>query len=557
MKAAVARLSLPADILIAAALLLVTVAAHLSALDGWWSGDDPQVILHALRNSPAETLFVPGEWQTLSTSSFTPLVTLSFDLDHALFGLRPLFFYQHQLLAIAVAALLLFLLLQPIAGRWVAWLTAAAAATGPAMALAAETLMIRHYVEGLVFALAALIVWRAGDASTFRPLRDSAAAALYLVAMLAKEVYAPLPLLFLADALIRRAPLRPTILRLVPSTIAAAAYLVWRTWMLGSFGGYAAGEVGLSRATFWHLYQALFASSPDPLFLVFPLLALVGIAVAFWKAPRQALILLVASAGFVVIPILGVAGLAEARYGVVPAMVAVVLIGCAFSLVAERVAIVAVAVLFAASLASGIELHANLERARAVEQAEGRWVWTAPKSAAPLLAGAPGWYLEGLADLRELGGGGAAPRFLLSREAIVLGAIEPEQVVVVDDPESPPRHLDPDVLLYLVRERQRFDASIPLEVGVEKEDSVLRWSVGPDEGASFLWLALPGYDEYGIPPRGSRRIPRASERQEFRIRKTLPDGRWTASPPLVLPEKEGRVESLGAGDSENWNRGGA
>ncbi|MGH9457266.1 MAG: hypothetical protein ACRD2J_06445, partial [Thermoanaerobaculia bacterium] len=81
---------------------MIAVGANLEALDGWWGTDDPQILLHATRNTPLETLFSSAAWQTLSTSSFTPLVTLSFEIDRVLFGLRPLFYYQHQLLTIAV-----------------------------------------------------------------------------------------------------------------------------------------------------------------------------------------------------------------------------------------------------------------------------------------------------------------------------------------------------------------------------------------------------------------------------------------------------------------------
>ncbi|HEU5163241.1 MAG TPA: hypothetical protein VFV54_08875, partial [Thermoanaerobaculia bacterium] len=178
--------------LLASLLLLSLIAVlHYDALAEWWKTDDPQIVLHAFRNSPAETLFSPADWQTLSVG-FTPLVTLSFDLDLALAGIQPHFFYAHQLFAIAVATLLLFVLLEPICGRWIALLTAAAVAAGPAMTLAAESLMIRHYVEGLALAVAALIVWRVRVPDENRNgagvKYDVVAAGLYLLATLAKEI---------------------------------------------------------------------------------------------------------------------------------------------------------------------------------------------------------------------------------------------------------------------------------------------------------------------------------------------------------------------------------
>ena len=53
--------------LLASLLLLSLIAIlHYDALAEWWKTDDPQIVLHAIRNTPFETLFAPAEWRTLS-----------------------------------------------------------------------------------------------------------------------------------------------------------------------------------------------------------------------------------------------------------------------------------------------------------------------------------------------------------------------------------------------------------------------------------------------------------------------------------------------------------
>ncbi|MGH9457146.1 MAG: hypothetical protein ACRD2J_05840, partial [Thermoanaerobaculia bacterium] len=528
--------------LFALALIVIAVGANLPSLDGWWGTDDPQILLHAIRNTPFETLASSAAWQTLSTSSFTPLVTLSFEIDRVLFGLRPLFYYQHQLLAIAVCVLLLYLLLEPVTGRPIAFLTAAAAGAGPAMALAAESLMIRHYVEGLALALAALVVWRSGEPDRIAPGREIAAAILYLLAMLAKEIYAPLPLLFLADGLARRVPLRATLARLVPASAAAAVYLVWRTAMLGAIGGYGdAAAAGSIFGAAWHLYQRLHASSPVWIVLGVPVLALVAIVAALRVRPRATALVTIATFVALALPLVPVAGLAEARYAFLPGIAAVVLVGLGLAQWPRRAAVAAGVLLLVLQAVAGFHLHESLEEANAHGVAEGRYVWEEPASAPPLLAQSPAWYLTGLRELRQRSGDGAAPPFYLSREALLVGAVEPEEVVQVRAGGMPYR--DPDLVAWILDARARFDGSIAASVSAEREGDVIRWNLSP-QAARFTWLTVPEYDEYSIPPAGSRRIPEPVGPQHFRILVEVPgaDGRtrWNVTPVLEVPS-EGEV----------------
>ncbi|MCA1733749.1 MAG: hypothetical protein LC732_09115 [Acidobacteria bacterium] len=479
-------------------LLAAVFLAHLPALEGWWTTDDPQVLLQAVRNSPMEVLFDPAAWRVLSTSSFTPLVTLSFGLDLALFGLEPLFFYEHQILSIALVALLVFLLLERSCGKIVAILVAAAAAVSPAMALAAGSLMVRHYVEGLAFALAALLVLRLSPSDRKSVAPDLAIAVLYLFAMLSKEIYAPLPLLFLAQLRIERVPWRRVIVRMIPSAFAAAIYLVWRSLMLGSGGGYGT-VIDLRDILFLGPRLVTMVLTPlTPLVLwILVGVVLVGGIAAVIRAPRVAGWWALATGLALLLPLIPVAGEAQARYGILPMTAAIVLGGAGLVTLPRRVAIGLAAILLLASVAGGRLAHRDLDHSSRAMIAEGRYIWRAPALAAPLFAGSPGWYLEGLRDLRRLNGGGDAPPYFLSSYALAAGAVEPEEVLTSEGGSSELRRLEPERILAIALERKRRDDSIPLRLKVVQRESVVSWDFDPAPG-HFVWLTWPEYDEYPI-----------------------------------------------------------
>lgn len=522
-------------------LLSFVFLMHLPALGGWWTSDDPQVLLQAVRTTPFEVLFDADSWRVLSTSSFTPLVTLSFEADLALFGLEPLFFYQHQILAICLIALLSFLLLERLCGRILAALVAAAAAVSPAMAIGATTLMVRHYLEGLALALAALLAIRLLDPALRRVGRAYVPALLYLFAMLAKEVFAPLPLLFIADLRSRGATWRAVAMRLIPSALAAAIYVAWRSAMLGSGGGYGSVVDLRDLVSLPARLGAIVAPHLAPwVFWTLVVAALVAAIVGARRAPRLATLWLAATAVALFIPLVPVAGELQARYAIVPAFAAVLLIGAALAFLPRRVAIAIGAALLAASSISGRLAHRELERSTRAMVAEGRYVWSAPSSAPPLLAGSPAWYLEGLRDLRAHRQEGDAPLYFLSRYALEVGVVEPEEVVTSEGGSSELRRLEPGEILSIVRSRELRDQTLPLRLRLVHRGSVVSWEVGPTPG-HFIWMSWPELDEYVIPPAGSRRVPKAVGVDRFLVRREEPGGRWTVSPPLVLPADGGGV----------------
>jgi len=194
----------------------------------WWSGDDLIYVRTVVAHTPAQYLFDPRVYRGLSTVFFFPGVLLSFDLDHLLFGVDTRLYFLHQLLALSLAAGLLSLLL----ARFLPAAAAAAAGLlfllGPPVPAVVGSLGTRHYIEGLVAALVAVLLFIRYLETGRRHWLLLAALAWFLAALF-KEIYVPLPLV-LAALPVRR--LADRCRALGPFVAGGVVYSAWRLYML-------------------------------------------------------------------------------------------------------------------------------------------------------------------------------------------------------------------------------------------------------------------------------------------------------------------------------------
>ena len=190
----------------------------------WWTFDDPFHLNLIAPRHAGELLFSSAFWRAFPSHVFTPLLLLSLKLDLALFGANARAFYVHQIISFVCVAPLLYLLLREWLDSIPAMCGALIAIAGVPMIEVTQRLMDRHYIEGLVLALVAALL--------FVRKQFVASAAFYLAAMLAKEIFVPLIvlLLVLSAAGRRRASRRDGG---VPLAAALAAYIIWRVAMLG------------------------------------------------------------------------------------------------------------------------------------------------------------------------------------------------------------------------------------------------------------------------------------------------------------------------------------
>lgn len=513
-------------------MALTAFAFHAPALNGWWLSDDPQVLVQAVRQSPGDYFFVPQAWQYLSSSNFTPLVTLSFEADLAVAGLAPRFFYLHQIVALALAAVLLFLYLERWTGPIPAVIAGAVFLASPQAILAARTLMVRHYVEGLVLALLSLMLWRLGREKAAATGSVLAATA-YLLSMLAKEIYVPLPLFMIFESAAAGEPWKRTGKRLIPVFIAAAGYAFWRLRMLGSIGGYGGEGAGLDVLRIDSIWQAAMGWAHSWTILAFAAGALLVFIAALTRRPGATVAFVVTGILVVLVPIWPVLSQVEARHGFLIFATLAAGIGLGVAAGGYRRPLVASggAVVLIATLLAGQQTLRNHQSSARTSVAEGRHVWEGRENSPLLLAQSPGWYLGGLAELRARENRGAPPRYLLSDEGLLVEPLDLKMVVTAGA-----KPLPESVVLRVSQDRARFDPGAPIQVEVGRTGHRVEWSLGPVDTVKWVFLTYPEYDEYAIEPRGSRIIPEPSVRQYFRVMRWLPDGRWTVTPPLALPE---------------------
>lgn len=291
-----------------AALLALGVAAAFalygSTLRLQWSYDDPLILQHALAYSPWRYFTQPAAWQALVAYFLTPWLSLTFDLDHALFGLDPAAFHAHHVAATGLAAGLAGVL----ASYWVRPPYAAAAVllvlAGAPVAVTVPALMSRHYTEGFVFFALALWCSVARLRGGRWPLNVAAGLA-FAVAASAKEIFLPLGLVPLLLPLgLGRDRLRAW----APYALVMLLYLPWRRYMLGDLiGGYT--PAGMLAALGPSPLAAQLAGLPGLLWQP-PLIGGAALAVlaglALWRAPqpRGLAIRLALLGGLVLLPLL-------------------------------------------------------------------------------------------------------------------------------------------------------------------------------------------------------------------------------------------------------------
>jgi hypothetical protein len=297
----------------AAPLLLVpalVVVLFRKVLRLWWMYDDP-FQLRMLRDTALASLLTTKDFYG-GSSVFTPLLIVSLKLDHALFGMNAPAFYAHQLVSLSIALLLEYCLLR----LWCAPLPSLAAVvvtmTGAPLLQIVPLLMCRHYIEGALFAFAATIVWVVAMRGRGWP---SISAAAYFVAVCAKEVFLPLPLLLVV---IPEGTMKERLRGLRGHVIAAAIYAVWRIKAVGlDLGSYGVlGEPGerwqLKVVLPWKIVRELAGSASAAGWAAVIAVAACAV-VAFVRLPRARWPIAVA---FVLsfLPLLPLAAAIERRY---------------------------------------------------------------------------------------------------------------------------------------------------------------------------------------------------------------------------------------------------
>lgn len=314
--------------LVLVAIVLVTAAvAYGKSLSGGFVWDDrPLIVENRLVHGfdGLGTLLTSGFWQTDDTQDrfrafFRPLVSASYAVDHAVWGLRPFGFRLTNLILHAVCCLLVLGLAREEGASAAAALAAAALfAAHPVHVESVAWISGRTDLLCAAFALGAFALHRSDPAAGAFSASRVGSAALFLLALLSKEMAATLPALVALDVVAApgrlgvrvRAAARAALpyvvvlavflllrqraitaeaeplLRLSPSAFATTA-----TFVLARYATLLLVPIGLDA----HYPYAPFASPGHAVVLVsFLMLATIAYGVAFaWKrSPRASFAIL-------------------------------------------------------------------------------------------------------------------------------------------------------------------------------------------------------------------------------------------------------------------------
>ena len=451
----------------------------------------------------------------------------------------------------ALAAFLLFALLRRLAGPVWSFLAALVFLAGPPVALVAPQLGVRHYVDGLVLALAAVLSFRRAVEGG-GVVWDVAATACAFAAMTCKEIYVPVVLLVLflpEGTFVRR------LRHAAPLLAAAAVYAGWRQVMLSGYvGGYAgrtpgAGElVRLAKRLLAQAGEVLFASATPRTRVLLALLAIAFLVAAFRKGRGAAAGALVCAV-LAFAPLLPVGESFQVRYAFLPwAFVAAGTAWTASVWSAGRGGRIAGAAVFV--FAAAIAWPANRSRftdvVRLGERSRTEATFFFEKAGAEDLLRLPveqGSYYENLADLRR-----EAVRALPPGRAIfddLFFCRHPAESLRAWGWNERTRSIEPLGSLPLLCAAYAADTreNAPLALRMSREKGVLSWAFGPYPAGVYSILLGDTLVRFDVPREG-RILPVLPDDLVVTLRYESPEGWRTFSPalPLSLVNGSARAE---------------
>lgn len=540
------------------ALAIVILVRYHSVLHNFWLGDDPQILKLAISFHPWQYSFSPKVWQEFSANNFTPWVVISYVADWKIFGLDPYGFYLHHLLSLSLLAITAYAVLRLWFPRDLSFYGVLLFELSAPFAESARLLMDRHYIEGLIFSLLALYCFVRGVREKSMRM-SSAGTVFYVLAVSAKEIYAPLALLllFLHESSIRR-----RLHYAIPWAAALIVYGLWRWHMLGGlFGGY-----GYNLA--W----------PKDVLLFFPRVAdsmgggLAGRAGLWWrwlvgcslvialvllfKKKQSAFLSVLAVSPLLLLPIVPVSPLMSSRYVLLPVFCWSVLHVLTMHEVrkSEKRSFIHfgvylwVGVLLAAFFYSSLISSGQFDKGVYRQGEEGAFVLQQGEKADLMIKpGSSPWYYEGLLWLRKnilhLPEG---PGVTFDTACLCFGggAVGQYKRVWHYDPRknelvSEPLRDFADTVCKKNEHVVRAEALLSLVISYN--DSRISWHFGPYERGNYeVVFGRMAESVYPLPPEGSRIVMLKDSRLLIRLRYTSPEGWVTYSPMLQFTIKKNK-----------------
>ncbi len=516
----------------------------------WWSCDDLVILKHAMAYPFSSFFLSPFAWRDLTSFNLTPWLSLSYKVDWQLFGFHPFAYHLHQLVLLVCCLVFFYFILF----HWFSVPASLAAVTLLAFSrpfvVFSQVLMVRHYVCGLLFALAS--TWAFFQAG--RTYREKAfrywtilALCLFILACTAKEIYVPLPLVL---AVLPWTSFKRRLMTVTPMMAWLAVYPLWRYWMLGYLVPGQKVPTVLPPAK---VFAAKLFSSIGVNPWVFAALAL-AFAVLARRLGRSHLLFMAVLAATALLPILPVSVVMSPRYALVPTIAFCLscawildragmgrivscfspqhLSRCGFPWQATGSMVLAVLLVGYAVTVNRVAFGAQQARELQRVKAEGEFVLHRGSAGDFILdpAGRHQFY-DGLSWFRTAYfKGGEPPQALFDPIALVeaphyrLYRYDPGKRTLVATPPTP--------AIRSFFRRLRWDK--PLSVKLHYHYPVFQWAFGPYSHGQYAFITgNPTLGVYRV-PRTGRMVGLFRQSATLRIKYQSPRGWITYSPPLVF-----------------------
>jgi hypothetical protein len=529
------------DAVAALVLTALPVGLYSNAVGQWWTGDDTQILKHALSHSLAAVFSVPTVWRELSWLYFTPLVDLSARFDAALFGLEPAAWYVRHLLVIGLSVALLYILMRGWVPRAASVTAAILLLVGSPMAEVSRQLWARHYVEGLACAFLSLLLlrWAVGRGGWPAALGAGVAG---LVAMLGKEVFAAIPFVALV---LPWGAMRRRFRASVPLFVALASYLVWRNAMVAYWGGIGGGGKALIEPV--RRSAAYLQHFPGTLLGVRAAagLALFVLALVLLRPTRPQAAAIVLVTGLVLAPLSLLSDPPAGRYAIVPLAAVAALVGTAVGTgldvggVRRLLAVLLVVGTLVPALITGRNAFAVAAPVAARSRAEALFYARRSRQNDVLYRPVePAWYFDGLDWLQARSRGGGTGSVVYDGVALC-DRVTPSRIFaydatlggVVPEPSGP--------VAEIAATCARLDRTMPLSADLTYRNSTLTWRLGPDQVGTWAFLSGETAAPFFVGREGSLVI-RLTGDVKLRVKHETPDDRLGLSPLLTLRVADGR-----------------
>ena len=476
----------------------------------WWMGDDTQILKHVASHHLWECFFVPSVWRGLSSNNLTPWIDALYGLDLSLFGLDPIAFYLHHLLICALLTGTIYYFLRLWLDRPWAFAVGILFTLSPCYANNVYFLFTRHYVEGLLWSLWAIIFY-------IKALRDKRpalaywGALFYLLATLCKEIYVPLVILLPVwpegdlgengsrwiQALYKR------LSYFSPFVVIAGVYCLYRRWMLGNWiGGY--GDFAPFRTDFSALLNnighLLLANNIWLIIVIlsFAIWGVCGNRTNNWKLKSFVLLVVLLA----VVPLLDLRGFLSRRHLFLPTFLLFLAVSIGMSRlwrqrsIGRLISLVGVLLLFFGFFQTNQCIQKNLDDTSDQYSAQGLFMWDVSSNQDALFVGSiPGWYFDGLSWLRShIGHRGKMAQPIVDICYFIYTNKAPlhwQRFWRYDHDKKRIVLMDPKIVRKKSQECLKvYRSDVGLDIRIWQNDGLIYWKLGPYKTGRYLFADL-------------------------------------------------------------------